>query len=139
MALKASKNKRSGIPDNHNNSRFFEEVNIGVDIENIGRFNGLTKEFLERVYTAKEISYCLSKSNPAQHYAGRFAGKEAVIKVLSGFGIKTDYCEIEIANNAGGAPMVTPKREYGGIDILISISHCDDKAIAFALGRKRAV
>lgn len=52
----------------------------------------------------KELKYCLSKTNPYPHLAARFAGKEAVIKLISGFGGKISPNEIEILNDNSGAP-----------------------------------
>src|SRR3954447_25511469 len=51
--------------------------------------------FRERVYTEAERAYCDSKKNPAQSYAARFAGKEAVGKAL-GIGVHFTWREIEI-------------------------------------------
>ena len=53
--------------------------------------------FRERVYTEAERAYCDSKANPAQSYAARFAGKEAVGKAL-GCGVDFSWREIEIAD-----------------------------------------
>ena len=83
----------------------------------------------------KELKYCLSKTNPYPHLAARFAGKEAVIKLISGFGGKISPNEIEILNNADGVPGVLLNKE--GLDrfsIVISLSHSKDRAIAFAWG-----
>ena len=55
---------------------------IGVDCVDISRFEDLKAHFIKKVYTRKEIKYCRSKMAPAQHFAGRFAGKEAVIKAM---------------------------------------------------------
>ena len=52
--------------------------------------------FRERVFTEEERAYCDSRPNPAQHYAARFAGKEAVGKAL-GCGVRFTWREIEIA------------------------------------------
>ena len=51
--------------------------------------------FRERCFTAGERAYCDSKPNPPQHYAGRFAAKEAVGKAL-GSGVYFTWKEIEI-------------------------------------------
>ena len=71
---------------------------IGVDIEDISRFTGKpfpeNKGFYERIFTKKEIEYCLQKANPYQHFAARFCAKEAVIKALSDETL--DFRKIEI-------------------------------------------
>ena len=64
------------------------KINCGTDIIEIGRIKDsiedMGERFLERVFTKKEIEYCESRRNQKyQHYAGRFAGKEAVFKAIS--------------------------------------------------------
>ena len=61
---------------------------VGTDIIEVGRIEKLIKEkgdkFLNKIYTQKEIDYCVSKGpNKYQHYAGRFAAKEAIFKTLT--------------------------------------------------------
>ena len=62
---------------------------IGVDIEDISRFNNKTLEndsvFLEKIFTQNELEYCYKQKNYASSLAARFCAKEAVIKALSGF------------------------------------------------------
>ena len=54
----------------------FNEIAIGTDIEENSRFEGKTlensKNFLERIYTKKELEYCFSCVNSAQHLCARF-------------------------------------------------------------------
>ena len=103
---------------------------IKEDIENIGG------EFLNRIFTQKEIQYCESKKKQKyQHYAARFAAKEAVFKAISHqlenkFSIA--WKDIEITNDENGRPNV----EVLGINttdinnIDISLSHCKEYAVA---------
>lgn len=110
---------------------------IGVDIETISRFSGLNKKkskvFLSKIFTEKELDYCFSKKTAAQHLAVRFAAKEALIKAVSLFDKKKlSLNEIEIIKNNDGAPSVNLR----GYDIKISLSHCEDKAVAFVLIEK---
>ena len=75
---------------------------VGTDIIEVSRIEKLIKDkgdkFLNRIYTKKEIDYCESKGpNKYQHYAGRFAAKEAVFKILSTKQLK--FKNIEILNN----------------------------------------
>ena len=73
-------------------------MRIGIDlieIERIRRALERYPEFRARCFTEAERAYCESRPNPAQHYAGRFAGKEAVGKAL-GFGVYFTWREIEI-------------------------------------------
>lgn len=112
---------------------------IGTDIEDISRFRllDLKKDrlFLNKIFTRKELDYCFSKKNTAQHLAARFAAKEAVIKAINSLR-KTNlqYYNIEIINNEAGMPIINLKQsEYKNLKATISLSHCRDKAIAFVL------
>jgi holo-[acyl-carrier protein] synthase len=73
-------------------------MRIGVDLIEIERIQrALARNgFRERVFTDAERAYCDSRANPAQHYAARFAGKEAIGKAL-GCGVRFTWREIEIA------------------------------------------
>lgn len=111
-----------------NKKRFLmKNLSIGVDIEDIASFTKIDNEkdhlFFYRIFTQKEIEYCFSKSNHFPHFAVRFAGKEAVIKVISGFGEKISSHEIEILNDINGAPLVSIKNnKFSDVDILIKFS-----------------
>jgi len=114
------------------------ELYIGTDLVDIDRIKiSIEKyqiKFLNRVFSTEEQEYCQSKSNPAIHYAGRFAAKEAVIKSIksSGFDQPIDLRNIRIINNADGSPYVNLDLEYNG-SVKVSISHTETHAIAFAL------
>ena len=74
-------------------------MRVGVDlieIERIARALERYPGFRERCFTETERAYCESRANPPQHYAARFAGKEAVGKAL-GSGVRFPWREIEIA------------------------------------------
>jgi holo-[acyl-carrier protein] synthase len=73
-------------------------VKIGVDLIEITRVaRALEREgFRERIFTEVERTYCDSRPNPAQHYAARFAGKEAIGKAL-GCGVEWRWRDVEIA------------------------------------------
>ena len=117
-------------------------LGIGVDIENIDRFLGLkipeNNAFLNKIYTKRELEYCFSKNNSAQHLAVRFAGKEAVIKALSSLEYEfSDFTKIEISNNEKGVPSVRINLAgFEDFNIKLSLSHCEDKALAFAVIKK---
>ena len=72
-------------------------MKVGVDLIEIERIARALERpgFRERCFTPAERDYCDSKANPAQHYAARFAGKEAVGKAL-GSGVHFTWREIEI-------------------------------------------
>jgi holo-[acyl-carrier protein] synthase len=119
-----------------------DNIGIGVDIENIGRFRkhrlADDKYFLNKVFTRREINYCVAKNDPAKHLAARFAGKEAVLKALSSVCHSainlSDYRKIEIINTENNAPSVKIwENGYNGFSVKISLSHCRDRAIAFVV------
>ncbi|WAI01210.1 holo-ACP synthase [Methanogenium organophilum] len=117
----------------------FMQISIGTDIVTIRRFNDIVNNeeysFLQKNYSDNELDYCFSKENACSHLAGRFAGKEAVIKALYAYGLKpVAYKKIEILNDENGVPKVWIKvKSYEKLKTEISISHCEDKAIAFAI------
>lgn len=116
------------------------KISCGTDIIEINRIKQSIEEmgdrFLERIFTAKEIAYCESKKNVKyQHYAARFAAKEAVFKALSQkiedkYGIV--WKDIEVENDQTGRPKVNiigmDMTKVENIDI--SISHCKEYAVA---------
>lgn len=117
-------------------------LGIGVDMEQASRFRGKKKgsRFLERLFTRRELAYCFSKHDPAQHLAARFAAKEAVFKALCSAGKAGgggfDPRHIEISAGKGGLPMakvINPKLHY--VRIYVSMSHSNDMAVAFAVAR----
>jgi holo-[acyl-carrier protein] synthase len=108
---------------------------IGVDIESIDRFRILTRDshhrLLDKIYTEAEQDYCFSRAHAAQHLADRFSAKEAVIKCYGHLNRKAPfYHEIEIINDARGVPMAHVNDE---VSIKVSLAHCQDRAIAFAV------
>lgn len=113
------------------------KVACGIDIIEIDRIEKAIavksgKKFLDTVYTEKEIQYCESHfNNRFQHYAARFAAKEAVFKALNKISNQKtiDWKGIEVVNNNDGKPEIIMKNEkIESIDI--SISHCKEYAIA---------
>lgn len=117
------------------------KVKCGVDIIEVSRIEdaieNLEDKFLNRVYTKKEIEYCNSKNNMKyQHFAVRFAAKEAIFKAVSeSLEEKTDivWTNIEILNNKAGRPYVSfincdMEEKIENIDI--SLSHIKEYAIA---------
>ena len=115
-------------------------VKCGVDIIEISRIQDSIEKlgdvFLNKVYTKKEIEYCESKGkNKYQHYAARFAAKEAAFKAISKIlDDKYSVCwkDFETINDDQGRPSIilhninTEKVE----SIDVSISHCKEYAIA---------
>ncbi len=110
-------------------------IKVGVDIEDIERFKGKSQDFLDRVFTPSEQVYCNSFSHPESRYCARFCAKEAVVKALSGFGIKNVYySEIEVYHDENNCPNVRILKELGkDFCINLSISHEKTKAVAFVV------
>ncbi len=110
-------------------------MTIGVDIEDIKRFEDKSQEFLDRIYTQNEQVYCLSKPNPASHFAVRFCAKEAVIKALNSMGISHPRLnQIEIYHGENNCPKVRLLNKIdNNLTIQISLSHDKTKAIAFVV------
>ena len=118
-------------------------VKCGVDIIEISRvqksIDNLGVSFLNKIFTEKEIEYCEKKGKSRyEHYAARFAVKEAVFKAIS----KTledkysiSWKDIETTNDEQGRPRVEITNINNNIieDIDISISHCKEYAIANAV------
>ena len=108
---------------------------IGTDIIEIDRIReNIEKhgsQFLDRLFSKKEQDYCHKYKDPAPHFAGRFAAKEAISKALgTGFGAELSFLDIEIINDEMGKPVVTLSKK---LNIHLSISHCNSFATATAL------
>jgi holo-[acyl-carrier protein] synthase len=111
-----------------------EIIGIGTDCVEIPRFRSITDSFIRKVFTKREIEYCRGKKNQAQHFAGRFAAKEAIIKAVPGLGAKVPLNRIEILNDNEGMPKAyVQSNEFPNCGILLSISHSDKLAIAFCV------
>ncbi len=121
-------------------------VGLGTDIVEIVRIGQMIERhgelFLKRVYTDDEICYCQRRKSSYEHFAGRWAAKESVMKTLgTGFTRNVGWQDIEVCSNESGKPKVVihgGARELAerlGIDeFLITISHCRAYATATAIG-----
>ena len=112
------------------------KIKTGVDIIEIERVKKCIEEtegkFCERVYTKKEIEYCESKKTQKyQHYAARFAAKEAVFKAISSYlsnKYDINWTDIEILNDCTGKPYVNILKDdikVNDIDISIICYFCN--------------
>lgn len=119
-------------------------VGIGTDIIECERIERMLQRhgdiFLTRVYTAGEIDYCSGRKAGTQHYSGRWAAKEAVLKSLgTGWAHGIKWTEVEVVNQQGGKPNIVLagkakqiSEQLGIREIMISISHCRSYAVAYA-------
>jgi holo-[acyl-carrier protein] synthase len=118
-------------------------IGIGTDIIEIDRIKDSIEKygdrFLSKIYTPAEIEYCLSKSNKYQHFAARFAAKEAVYKALAtGWQEVLSWQDIEIFNESTGMPVVTmcgklKKFLSDDKNLKISISHSKNYVVSVAI------
>lgn len=120
------------------------KVTCGTDIIEISRIKKSIEEmgekFINKIFTTKEIQYCESKkAQKYQHYAARFAAKEAVFKAISTYlddKYSISWQDIEVSNNKTERPSVTIIKSIDGLDLLniesmdISLSHCKEYAVA---------
>ncbi len=115
-------------------------IGVGVDVMEIERFATALERrprLAERCFTEAEAAYCSAKPFPPQHFAARFAAKEAVGKAL-GIGM-TRWREVEVIRGRG-APTIALHGRYAergrqlGVErIHISLTHGEQSAIAFAV------
>ncbi len=128
-----------------------EIIGIGTDITECLRIARMIERhgelFIDRVYTTEEIRYCQNRKQTTQHFTGRWAAKEAILKALgTGWRKGISWRDIEIRNEPGGRPVVAVRggvkdavEQLGVTEIQVSISHCRTHAtaMAIALGREK--
>lgn len=120
-------------------------VGIGTDVIECLRIAQLIERhhelFLTRVYTRREIEYCSARKMATQHYAARWAAKEAVLKALgTGWSQGIQWTDIEVLVREGGQPSVRLSgaalrisQQLGIDEVMISLAHCRTHATAFAM------
>ena len=120
-------------------------LGIGADITECLRIARMIErhgeQFINRVYTADEVRYCQSRRQSTQHFAARWAAKEAVLKAL-GIGTRRGvaWTDIEIRKAPSGQPAVAVRgaikdlvERLGVAEVLVSIAHCRTHATAYAI------
>src|SRR5512133_82280 len=121
-------------------------VGIGMDISEISRIErSLTlygEQFERKVFTNEEIAYCRRfRYRVAEHYAARFAAKEAFSKAV-GTGVQMGFrwTEVGVSRIFGGAPTIVltggMREQYGSLRIHLTLSHSGDIAIATVVVEK---
>ena len=112
-------------------------IYVGTDLVEVDRIRALMarwpERFLARVFTPDEIEYCQRQVRPTLHFAGRFAAKEAVKKVLYSAGRSEPilFRQIRVHRDANGAPLVSLSGHAAQPQV--SISHIEHHAIATAV------
>lgn len=117
----------------------------GIDIVEISRFKKAKKKwgknFLNKIFTENEIYYSRKRRFQDQHFAARFAAKEAVLKA---FGDKLssihNWQDIEILNDRSGKPYIRFHRSAKKLkkkekidEVILSMAHCKGHAVANAI------
>ncbi|MCK9408200.1 MAG: holo-ACP synthase [Bacteriovoracaceae bacterium] len=118
---------------------------IGIDIIEISRIEHSIAQygdaFLNKLFTANEIQYCKSKQFPTQHFAARFAAKEAFSKAVStGWSGEFEWKNIEVKNDPTGKPDLIlygkTAEALNGYSVFLSMSHSDSTVVAFVVIEK---
>lgn len=113
---------------------------LGIEIVEVQRLNAALKRWGERLYrrlfTAKELEYCLAKRNPGPHLAARFAAKISFFKAT---GRVVPFCSVSVSRNERGRPSIVLK---GGSDesfcMSLTITHTRETAVAVVLVEKES-
>jgi len=120
-------------------------VGIGTDVTECARIERMIRQhgahFLDHVFSDREIAYSSSKKRSAEHFTGRWAAKEAVLKALgTGWIGGISWKDVEVVNEISGRPKIVltggaqkTANQFGITEIQISISHCSSHAIAMAV------
>ncbi len=126
-------------------------LGIGTDITECLRIARMIERhgdlFINRVYTPEEIRYCQNRKQSIQHFTGRWAAKEAILKAIgTGWVRGITWRDMEIRNDSSGRPVVAVRggvqevvEQLGITEIQVSISHCHTHAtaVAIAVGKKK--
>jgi holo-[acyl-carrier protein] synthase len=122
-----------------------EIIAHGIDLVDFPRLEQMIERhgqrFIDRIFTVAEQEYAGRHRNTVEKYAGRFAAKEAILKLLgTGWRGKIAWTDIEVTNNEAGRPEVSLSGEVKAIadrlkirHISLSITHTADFAIASAV------
>lgn len=115
-------------------------LGVGMDLVEVHRIAKAIERqgaaFLKRVFTQREREYCEGKAKSAQHFAVRFAAKEAVSKAFgTGIGADIGFLDIEVNNQQSGAPGITLlgkgrllAEARGVSEVLVSLTHTEQIA-----------
>ena len=120
---------------------------IGTDIIEVDRVEKMVargRKHLETIFTEREMEYCEIKVRKFEHYAARFAAKEAVLKALgTGWRDGLAFSDIEILNDDLGKPKISLQGKVKAFfdeqqikQVSISLSHTKENAIAVVILEK---
>lgn len=120
-------------------------VGIGIDLERIDRFRDLLDRWGERferkLFTDAERAYCRSRGKPEQHFAARFAAKEAALKAMGvPRNVGLEWQHFEITHASSGAPELrlfhaarTAADHLSVVRVHLTLTHTVDTAAAFVI------
>lgn len=121
-------------------------VGVGIDLVSITRMADKIKDqaFIEKVFSKEEIGYCELTPKKGQHYAVRFAAKEAFLKATGeGLNVSFDLKDIELVKGDLDKPSLQLHHEFedmrvkqGWQSIHVSVSHEGDNAVAIVIIEK---
>lgn len=116
-------------------------IGTGVDITEVNRIKKAAQKwgeaFLEKVFTDTELLNAKTRGSLYQHLAGRFAAKEAVFKALGDSDL--NWKDVEVLNDSEGKPFCKILNSRGkGVDVIVSISHVKNYAVANAIVTKKS-
>jgi holo-[acyl-carrier protein] synthase len=120
-------------------------LGIGVDVVDVKRMKVVLDArgtpLIKKLFTESEVAYCSSRKNPHEHFAARFAAKEAVSKAMqTGWSGKFRWRDVEIMNHPSGAPKVILHDFVADhlvhCNVHISLSHTESTVVAFAIIEK---
>ena len=112
---------------------------VGIDIAEVTRIRKSIEEygdlFTDKVFTQAEKAYCVEKPLPYQHFAARFAAKEAFSKATgTGWDDSFSWHEVEVVNEPSGKPVLRLSGEalrgFGQKHVFLSLSHSGDYVAA---------
>jgi holo-[acyl-carrier protein] synthase len=117
-------------------------LGIGVDVVDVKRMKTAIEAWgpalVKKMFTDTEVAYCKSKKKPHEHFAARFAAKEAVSKAMeTGWSGQFRWRDVEVVNEASGAPKVVlhdyVASQLAQCKVHVSLSHTENTVVAFAI------
>lgn len=119
-------------------------IGLGIDmieVERVAAKINKNSGFREMLFSRNEIAYCEGKANKFEHYAARFAAKEAFFKALgTGWSEGTSFSEVEVTNTENGQPQLSFSGNTANIinamhlgNVLVSLTHLKSMASAVVI------
>lgn len=121
-------------------------LGIGVDVVDVKRMKTAIDAWgpalVKKMFTETEVAYCKSKKKPHEHFAARFAAKEAVSKAMeTGWSGQFRWRDVEVVNEPSGAPKVVlhdyVAAQLAQCKVHVSLSHTENTVVAFAVIEKK--